>query len=169
MQQSGRRGNNWIGLLIFIFFVFGSRFLPPLATWLSQVTGLPITPPLLIAAVIGLAVVGSIAGGVIRQAGRARSSNETRLPTPPPLALPTDTTAQRGQPTRPSAPPPAVRLPPATTRLPSPRLPSGEQRLPGPPRFEPIIGPRVLAFGIIGLLALGAFLLGALFLTGALP
>jgi hypothetical protein len=49
------------------------------------------------------------------------------------------------------------------------RMPSGPAPLPGPPRFEPIIDPRVLAFGIVGLLILGAFVLVALFLAGSMP
>jgi hypothetical protein len=169
MQQSGR-GNSWIGWLIFIFLVFGSRFLPPLANWLTQVTGVTVTPPMLIVAVIALSVVGSIVGAVARQAGRARSANDTRLPTPPTLSPPSDMGSPRlGQPSRPAAPPAQTQLPRTSTRLPPARLPSGEQRLPTPPRFEPIIDPRVLTFGILGLLALGAFLLVVLFLAGALP
>jgi hypothetical protein len=168
MQQSGRGGNGWIGWLIFILLIFGGRFLPPIANWLSQVTGLQITPPMLIVAAIGLSIVGSILGSVMRQAGRARGANETRLPTPPPLSG--DNTMRTGTIIRPPTPSQSsVKLPNTTTRLPSSRLPSGEQRLPSPPRFEPIIDPRVLTFGILGLLGLGAFFLVVLFLSGSLP
>jgi hypothetical protein len=48
-------------------------------------------------------------------------------------------------------------------------LPSGEQGPPGPPRFEPIIDPRILTFGIIGLLAFGGIFLAILFFAGSLP
>jgi hypothetical protein len=49
------------------------------------------------------------------------------------------------------------------------RLPQGEQRLPGPPRFEPIIDPRILGFGILGLFVFGGFFLVVLLLAGGMP
>jgi hypothetical protein len=162
MQQSGR---GWLGWLIFIFLIFGSRFLPPVAAWLSQVTGLSIGPQHLIVAVIALSVVGSIIGPGLRRIARARSSGDARLPTtlPPP---PTPPPATRST-------PPSVNtgLPPSSgpTRLTPPRLPTGEYRLPGPPRFEPIIDPRILSWGILALLGFGAFFLVVLFLMGSTP
>lgn len=46
MQQNRRGGGSgWFGWVIFLFLIFGTRFLPPVANWLSQVTGLSITPP----------------------------------------------------------------------------------------------------------------------------
>jgi hypothetical protein len=161
MGQRGRGG--WIGWLIFVLVVFGSRLLPPLAQWLSQVTGLPISPPLLIAAIAILAVIASAGSSAMRQLGKARGANDTRLPT--------TTTASPPQPTtlsRPSAPPRPVKLP-TSTNLQPPRLPSGEQRLPSPPRYDPIIDPRVLAFGIIGLVLLGGFFFVALLLSNITP
>jgi hypothetical protein len=166
MGQSGR-GGGWIGWLIFIFVVFGSRFLPPLANWLSQLTGLNITVPMLIGAVVVLAVVGSVGSALARQAAKARSAGDTRLPTalsPPQASAP----PRSGMPSRQSAPPRPLQ-PPSSPSLPRPRMPSGEQRLPGPPRYEPIIDPRILAFGIIGLLFLGGFFFLALLLAGSLP
>lgn len=165
MGQSGR-GGGWIGWLIFIFVVFGSRFLPPLANWLSQLTGLNITVPMLIGAVVILAVVGSVGSSLARQAGRARSAGDTRLPTT--LSPPSPSTSSRpAAPPRPVAPPRPTQLP--SSSLPRSRLPSGEQRLPGPPRYEPIIDPRILAFGIVGLLVLGGFFFLALLIAGSLP
>lgn len=160
-MQSGR-GNSWIGWLIFIVLIFGGRFLPPVAAWLSQVTGLPITVPTLIIAVIALSVVGSVVSSVARQVGKARGPGDTRLPT----------TVTMAPPSSPSSPPPASMRPPppsSAPSLPSPRLPSGEQRLPGPPKFEPIIDPRILTFGILGLLVLGGAFVVLLALGGALP
>lgn len=167
-----KRGNNWIGWLIFIVLVFGSRLMPPLAAWLSQVTGLAITPPMLIAAVVGLGVLASVLGAVGRGLGQARSSSETRLPTttalPPTLSGAPQRPSAPPRPITPSSPPPAApRMP--STNLPPARLPSGEQRLPGPPRFEPIIDPRILGFGILGLFVFGGFFLVALLLAGAMP
>lgn len=167
MGQSGR-GGGWIGWLIFIFVVFGSRFLPPLANWLSQLTGLNITVPMLIGAVVILAVVGSVGSSLARQLGRARGAGDTRLPTtlsPPPPTMP----SRSGAPApRSSAPPRPVQLP-TSSNLPRPRLPTGEQRLPGAPRYEPIIDPRILAFGVVGLLVLGGFFFLALLIAGSMP
>jgi hypothetical protein len=160
MQGSGRNG--WIGWLIFILIIFGGRLLPPVAAWLSQVTGLPITTPMLLVGLIVLSVIGSIVNSVARQATRARDSSSPGLPTPM-------TTSRPPTQPRPAPPPTSAGLPPTVTRLPPPRLPSGEQRLPGPPRFEPIIDPRILTVGIVGLLVLGAFFLVALALGGATP
>lgn len=170
MQQSGR-GNGWVGWLIFIVLVFGGRFLPPVANWLAQVTGLPITAPALVAGLIGLAVLSSVVGSLARQVGRSRGASETRLPTPMTPVPPPDAAARPSRAPRPVSPPASMRLPPGPTSadMPPPRLPRGEQRLPGPPKFEPIIDPRVLTFGIVGLLALGAFFLVLLALSGAMP
>lgn len=163
MQQNRRGGNGWIGWLIFIVLVFGSRFLPPVANWLAQTTGLPITTPLLIAAIVGIGVVGSIVGSIMRGVSSNRDASETRLPTGQPPAAPT-------LPPRTITPPTAPPLPrSSSSNLPSARPRPNQQPLPGPPRFEPIIDPRVLTFGIIGLVVFGGFLLVALLLAGSLP
>jgi hypothetical protein len=166
MQQRGRGGNGWIGWVIFFLLIFGSRLLPPIAGWLTQLTGFTITPPMLIVGLIALSVVGSLAGSVGRQISRARASGETRLPTP--LAPPASQAPPAARPAPPRTP---GSLPPTLSvdKLPPPRLPSGEQKLPSPPRFEPIIDPRVLTFGILGLLGLGAIFLVLLAIGGALP
>lgn len=166
MQQNRRGGNGWVGWLIFVVLVFGSRFLPPVANWLAQVTGLPITTPILIGAIVGLGVVVSIVGSVLQDVNRNRGANDTRLPTGMPPTTPPRTTS----PPRPSAGPPrSPSQPPRPGRPTQLRQPSGEQRLPGPPRFEPIIDPRVLTFGIIGLVIFGGFFFVALLLSGTLP
>ncbi|NTU82300.1 MAG: hypothetical protein HGA45_23465 [Chloroflexales bacterium] len=160
MQQNRRGGNSWIGWLIFIFLVFGSRFLPPIAGWLSQATGLPISVPLIIAAVVGLGVVASIVSSVVQEINKNRDTGQNGLPTGLPPALPP----------RPAAPPtPPARPPSARIEGTAPMsLPSAEQRLPGPPSFEPIINPRVLTLGIIGLVIIGGFFFLALLIAGAL-
>ena len=69
-----------------------------------------------------------------------------------------------------SKPRPIATPPPSGTGSATPvRLPPAEQRLPTPPRFEPIIDPRILTFGIVGLLIFGAIFLAILFLAGSLP
>lgn len=160
MQQNRRGGSSWIGWLIFVFLIFGSRFLPPIANWLSQVTGLPITTPILIAVVVVLGVVASIVSSVIQGSNSPRGPTQSRLPTgqdplPPPRPMPPS-----------PIPGPPTTL--GTGGMPGARLPTGEQRLPGPPRFEPIIDPRVLTFGIIGLVIVGGLFFLALLLTGAI-
>lgn len=169
MQGSGGR-NGWIGWLIFILIIFGGRILPPVAAWLSQVTGLTISSPMLLAGIIGLAVVGSIVGSVARQAARNRTPSDSSLPTPMTVSQPTASPRRRPPTISPSAPRPSSEgVPPTYTKLPPPRLPTGEQRLPGPPRFEPIIDPRILTFGIVGLLVLGGFFLVVVAFSGTLP
>ena len=164
MQQRGRGGNSWIGWVIFVFLVFGSRLLPPVAVWLSQATGLAITAPMLVAVVIGLSVLGSVVGSAVRSVGKAHASSELRPPTPtmlpPPSGMP---------PPRPVRPARMSQLPPPTGANPLPGMPSGQPPLLGPPRFEPIIHPRVLAFGIIGLVVFGGLFLAAVLFAGALP
>jgi hypothetical protein len=159
MQQKRGGGNNWIGGVIFVVLIFGSRLFPPLANWLSQVTGQNITVPMLIGAVVVLSVVGSVAGSALRNIGRRGAGGDVRLPTQAPMLPP---------PVMPTA---RMDWPSATpTRSDSrTRLPSGEQPTFGPPRYEPIIDPRVLIFGIIGLLIFGGFFLVALLLSNSLP
>lgn len=153
MQQNRRGRNGWIGWVIFALVIFGPRFLGPVASTLSQATGLPISTGVLLATIIGLGVVGSIVSSIVREVNRGRSSTETRLPTGMPPSMPP-----------PAAPPPTVARPPSTPGGVTPlRLPPGEQRLPGPPRFEPIIDPRILTWGILGLILFGGFFLVALY------
>lgn len=159
MQQNRRGGSSWIGWLIFIFLVFGSRFLPPIAAWLSQITGLPITTPILIAAVVGLGVIASIVSSVIKESTKPGGPTQPRIPTGQEPSLPP----------RPFTPPQSSGRPRSvsTSDVTRMRLPTGEQRLPGPPRFEPIIDPRVLTFGIFGLFIVGGLFFLALLLSGA--
>ncbi len=161
MQRSERGGGGWIGWLIFLLVIFGFRFLPPLANWLTQVTGITITVPMLIIAFTVLAVVASIGSSLVRAAGRSGDAGQTGMP--PSLPVP----PQSSTPPEPASSP----WPPTTpaSNLPRARLPSGQEHLPKPPRFEPIIDPRILAAGIAGLVILGALTLLVLFLSGALP
>jgi hypothetical protein len=161
MQRSERGGGGWIGWLIFFFLIFGFRFLPPVANWLTQVTGTTITVPMLIIAFTVLAVVVSIGSSLVRAAGRSGNAGQPGMPSSLPV------------PQQPSAPPKPASSPwpPTTssTNLPRARLPSGQEQLPKPPRFEPIIDPRIFVTGIAGLVILGALFLLFLVLTGALP
>ncbi|MFV9507889.1 MAG: hypothetical protein AB4911_25350 [Oscillochloridaceae bacterium umkhey_bin13] len=184
--MSQNRGNGWISLVIFFLLVFGSRVLPPVANWLSQVTGLAITAGHLIIGLVVLSVVISIATPFLRGLGNlgggGGGGGDTRLPTGsngdssspyrpngsgmpsspsqpyPDSSSPSSTTSTSRSsspytvPTSSSSPytPPPSRSPTATTIRP----PTGEQRIPGPPRFEPIIDPRILMVGIVGVAAL---------------
>lgn len=161
MQRSERGGGGWIGWLIFFFLIFGFQFLPPVANWLTRVTGITITVPMLIIAFTVLAVVASIGSSLARAVGRSGNSGQPGAPSSLPV------------PSQPSAPPKPASSPwpPTTpsTNLPRARLPSGREQLPKPPRFEPIIDPRIFIAGIAGLVILGALFLLVLVLTGALP
>jgi len=147
MQENNkRRGASWtstIGWLIFILVILGSR-LPGL---LNSISGGTITlPPNLLPILIGGLVALSVLVSVVRSVGRSRQS-DTRLPT-------------GTAPLPPFAGPAGPALPPSAS-LPRPYTPpGGGQRLPSAPRFEPVINPKILALGIVGVLLLaGAALL----------
>lgn len=161
MQRGERGGGGWIGWLIFFLLIFGFRFLPPIANWLTQVTGITITVPMLIIAFTVLAVAVSIGSSLVRAAGRSGTSGRSGLPASLPMP------SQPSAPPKPASPP----WPPTTpsANLPRARLPSGQEQLPKPPRFEPIIDPRIFAAGLAGLVILGALTLFFLVLAGALP
>ncbi len=174
MQRSRRSGSSWIGWLIFLFLVFGVRFLPPVAAWLSQVTGLAITVPMLIMAVVALSVVVSIVSALVGSVNQS-GPDEPGMPSSPPKA-PSSPTAPSlpkapAPPTSPSLPKASSPWPTTTpgSGLPRARMPSGQQQLPGPPRFEPIIDPRILSIGIVGFVILGGLAMLLFFLSGALP
>jgi hypothetical protein len=149
MQQNNKkRGANWssaIGWLIFILVIAGGPLLNLLRSALGGAVNLP---PNLLPILIGGLVALSVLVSVLRSVGGSRArQSDTRLPTgsmpPPPL-------------TGPAGP----ALPPSAS-TPRPYTPSGgDTRLPSPPRFEPVINPKILAVGIVGVLLLsGAALL----------
>lgn len=160
-MSRGERGSGWIGWLIFLFILFGFRLLAPLANWLSQVTGLPITPPLLFIAIIALAVMVSFVNSLIRSAGRSGGGSDTRLPT----SLPVPSSSTDSQTISSPSPPPVT----LSGNPPPAQLTLGEEQLPRPPKFEPIIDPRIFAAGIAGFVILGALAFLFLVLAGALP
>jgi hypothetical protein len=160
MEQNRRRGGaGWLGWVFFFLLIFGSRFAPPVANWLSQQTGLNITPSgvmgtLAILYIVSLVVV-PILSAVLRNAG-----GEARAPT-----LPQQNSSSSQSPFPQAGPPSAPRLPQQSTmRLP----PMTSTKTPGAPRWEPIIDPRILIFGIIGVIVLGGFFLLALLFAGSI-
>lgn len=148
MQEKRRKRTNWgsaIGWVIFVLALAGGPILGTLRNMLGGSITLPNNLlPMIILGLVGLSVIGSAVAAI----GRAtRGRGDTRLPTSVAPSQP----ARLPQPTR------------QPTALPPPSgLPAGDARLPQTPRFEPIINPRVLVFGIVGALALG--LLGVLLL-----
>jgi hypothetical protein len=152
MQQKRRSDiGSWLSWLIFLLLIFGSRFLPPVANWLTQTTGLPITTPMLIGALVMLSIAVSLIGSVARRGEQPREPLE-RPPTPPSSRPDLPTTSS-------PFPPPSVE---ATGRL----RDLGPQSVPQPPRFEPIMSPRMLLVGIIGLVFIGLFLFLAMLIVG---
>ena len=155
MQENKKRGASWssaIGWLIFILVVAGGPLLNLARSALSGVVTLPANLlPILIGGLVALSILVSVARSL---GGSRRGQSDTRLPTGnapmPPFGRPT-----------------AQRLPPSTA-LPQSYSPAGRnQRLPSAPRFEPVVNPKVLALGIVGVLLLAG---AALLLAGfALP
>ena len=152
MQQKRRADiGSWLSWLIFLLLIFGSRFLPPVANWLTQTTGLPITTPMLIGALVLLSIVVSVIGSVARRSEEPRDPLE-RVPVPP-TSLPDLPTV--------SSP-----LPPSSVDSAGRLRDLGPQSMPQAPRFEPIINPWILVVGVIGLLFIGLFLFLAMLMIG---
>ena len=156
MQENNKkRRNSWssaIGWLIFILVVAGGPLLNLLRGALGGAVSLPAN---LLPTLIGGLVALSILVSVVRSLGGSRrSQSDTRLPT-------------GNVPMPPFAGPAAPRMPPSSS-LPQAYSPAGrEQRLPSAPRFEPVINPKIVAIGIVGVLLLAG---AALLLAGyALP
>ncbi len=156
MDDKKKRRTNWgslIGWLIFILVIAGGPILGMLRRALSGVVTLPSNLlPLLIGGLVALSILVS----VIRALGSANRSSTTRLPTtsaPPPSNAPMP---PFGGPSGVGPMPPTMPASPRSFTLPQ----SGaKERLPPPPRFEPIFSPRIVAVGVLGLVALGALAL----------
>ncbi len=151
-MEERRRGSGWFGWVIFLLFVLAPSFLPPLARWLSFQTGIPIGTTELFIAIIVLIIVFSIGSSIV---GALRRTAESRDSLPIPRS---DDTFRMP----PSSPEEVFRVPPPPPE--PPRMPTSATQLPGAPRFEPIIDPRILLFGILGLIVIG-FVCGVLFLV----
>ncbi len=168
MEDNRRRGGSgWLGWVFFFLLIFGSRFAPPVANWLSQQTGFNITSSGIMGALallyIGSLILGPILGMVLRNVGGGTDAptipQQNNSPSQSPFP-------QSGGPSAPRMPPPSTpQMPPPTT----PRLPPvTSAKTPGAPRWEPIIEPRILIFGIIGVVFLGGVLLLALIFAGSI-
>jgi hypothetical protein len=149
-EDNKRRRGNWssaIGWLIFILVIAGGPLLNLLRGALGGAVNLPSNLlPMLIGGLVALSILVSI----VRSLGTARRGRgDTRLPTG------TEPMPPFGGPAAPRMPPPSPRAftMPASSRQPT---------LPSPPRFEPVINPKILALGIVGALALA--ILAVLFL-----
>lgn len=188
-QRNRRRGggSGWIGIVIFLLIAFGSQVVGFLSRFLSQLTGgsLNVAPGTLMLVLIGGLIVLSVLLSVMRAIVGAARSNETRLPTSLPPQPPQLPRAPERSGMAPPRMPEQPRLPPSlpASRMPSPPqspMSSPEwirsrassdinmQRMPGAPRFEPIVDPKVLGFGILGLLVLGG-VFGLVFLFSSIP
>jgi len=156
MQENNKkRGTNWssaIGWLIFILVIAGGPLLNLLRGALGGVVNLPsYLLPLLIGGLVALSILVSVVRSL---GGSRRGRSDTRLPT-------------TSAPMPPFGGPAVPRMPPSAS-MPRPYPPpGGDQRLPSATRFEPVINPKILAFGIVGVLLLAG---AALLVSGlALP
>ncbi|GIV91154.1 MAG: hypothetical protein KatS3mg055_3672 [Chloroflexus sp.] len=159
--MEGRRSRSgWIGWLVFLLFILGPSILPPLARWLSQQTGLVIGTTDLFIALIVLMVVISIGSSIFGALRRSsEDTNTTRLPENQPFDMPSAQGEVVRQPT--TKPEDVFHTPPPPPE--PPRMPASSANLPGAPRFEPIIDPRILTIGMIGIIVI-LFIFGVLFL-----
>jgi hypothetical protein len=152
MQENNKkRGTSWssaIGWVIFILVVAGGPLLNLLRSALGGAVNLPANLlPILIGGLVALSILVS----VVRSVGSShRSQSDTRLPT-------------GNVPMPPFGGPAAPRMPPSTI-VPQLGSPAGrDQRLPSAPRFEPVVNPKLVALGIVGVLLLAG---AALLLSG---
>ena len=166
-DDRNRRQANWgsmIGWLIFLMAIAG----PAIVNGINQFIGGSFTLssnllPLIIFGLLALSIVVPIVRSI---GGAARSSGETRLPTSSNPTARTPTTTRT--PTAPQPPfgdtttrTPTAPQPPfgntnttSTTRSINTSTRRGNSQVPSPPRFEPIINPTILAFGVVGVLVL---------------
>ncbi len=137
-------GRNWISLVIFLVIAFGSPVSKFITSLIFQTTGQPVSSSTLaigLVSLIVLAVAVSVISSVVRGVGRINTGSETQLPSGPMPAPPPMNAGGTDQST---------------------------SQFPGSPRFEPMINPRILAFGIIGLIFFGGVFLAILSIFGAL-
>jgi hypothetical protein len=157
MQRKRRNSNNnWIGTLIFLMIVFGSTLSRFIVGVIFGATGVLVDSNLVFIGLIILAVAVSVFGSLARGLGRINSGSESKLPTIPSIQPPTFGAGSSS-----STPPPtfgAGSLPPQMEQT----------QLPGSPRYEPVIDPRVLVFGIVGLIVFGIVFLVILSVTGVI-
>lgn len=167
-EPKRKEGFNWVGLIIFLVLILGPRIGQLVSQLVRSVSGGTVTIgtnalPLILGGLIVVITLLAVGQGVRNAARRS----ETQMPTPVPLPP-----AARTELPRPVAlPNNRTRLPPSVQqqrRLEQRSLETRQQNLPGPPRFEPIISGKVLAFGILGLLLLG-LVFGVAFLVVLFP
>ena len=164
MREKKKRGFNLgsvIGPLIFILAFAGGPLLRLLRQALSG-SGVSLPPNLstLIPIAVAGVVVLSIAIAAVRALGNSRGDD--RLPTGMNPAQRSNT------PLPPFVGPSAPRMPTATPQPRAFTLPTSSQsqgKLPTAPRFEPVISPRVIALGVVGLVVLGGLFLVVLGLS----
>lgn len=143
MQRKRGGSNNWIGIVVFLTVMFGSTIARSLSNIIFQATGMRIDSNILFIGLIVLAVLISSFSSIIRKADQVNQGTETKLPTTPSMPPPTSMSEQR-----------------------PPVMPS--ESLPGSPRFEPVVDPRILIFGIFGIVFFGVIFLFILAMTGAI-
>ncbi|GAB4208777.1 MAG: hypothetical protein OHK0022_38850 [Roseiflexaceae bacterium] len=134
-----------IGWLVLGLTIFGGPLLRGLnRTFNSTIPG----------DLIGLLVVGLVVLSVVFSVGRALLGRNDRPNAPmPPFGGGAQPWPRPGQPSQPSAP-----LPPTQPVQLPPSLSLSQEQL-SAPRFDPLINPRVLVVGVVGLVLLGALAL----------
>lgn len=148
-KQGKSKWSSVLGWLIFgLVIAWG-----PISRLLSQLFGGALPSNLFPLIMGGLVILSIVVPAVAALLGKSRLRNDERLPTDPP--------SQRSRP-KPSTPPfQAPREP--TVPAPSPQafvLPRrSASQLPPPPQFEPLINPKLLALGLVGIILLGGLAL----------
>ncbi len=145
-MQRKQNNNSWAGIIVFLLLMFGSPITRFLTSVIYQATGIQVNPGMLLVGLIILSVIVSLLVPMLRNIGGESRSNETRLPTGPTHMPPSS--------------------PPSTPRAMTP--PPTPPQISAAPRFDPIIDPRILIFGVIGLVFFGVIFLFMLSMTGVI-
>lgn len=151
-QKNENRGS-WFGWLIFFVVVAGGPILNAIQGALGPGVRLPnFLLPLIVMALVVISAVISIARAMGAGSGDPGPINRMPTSAPPrerPINYPMPpVSGDMGMPMWPI---------PTSSGTPQPsHMPSGNEKLPEPPRFEPIITPRIGLVGVAGLFALAA-------------
>lgn len=166
-HKKRKRSSNWIGSVIFLLIIVGQPILNIVSNIVARISNNTVIMPTNILPLV-------IGGFVLLAALIALAQRVRNLPEQRGTSQPQNDPFKASSPSSPYTPP--TSMPPespyaSTSGLPTSvqqrsvnRSDMSTQKLPEAPRFEPIIGARVITFGILGLVFLGIVLGAALLL-----
>ncbi len=180
-HKKGKRGSNWIGLVIFLLIIAGQPILNIVSNIVARISNNTVTMPTNILPLVigGFVLVATLIALVQGARNLSERGTSQQFPTNPTGRTPEGGWKPRSDtfkapsaytPPRPPESPytSPSGLPPSLQQRSVKRDDISPQKLPGAPRFEPIVDARVVTFGILGLVFLG-IVFGAAFLLWIIP